>query len=68
MSIKYFIVKEFKNVDGEWYSKDVSVSDLMALGDYMESRPKQYKFEIRVVRDISSTTDISCVSSSRKCT
>lgn len=51
-TIAYFIVKEFKKIDEEWYSKDVVCNSFEDLEKYIDEHPKSYKLDIRVVRKI----------------
>ena len=52
--ISFFIVKEFKLVDGEWYSKEVKVNDLY---EYISSTGRT-KYEVRPVYDFGS--NVTC--------
>lgn len=50
MKIAYFIVKEYKQIDGDWYSKDVVLNTFEDLQKYIEEHPKVYKIDLRITR------------------
>lgn len=58
--IKYFVIKSWKKIDDEWYSKDVQLNDLVELGDYL-MKNKLYKVELRVVYEQSKDVAVTCV-------